>query len=219
MSCNTCLTLCRSYWSQHKKPSPREWQLLLELNSLTCTELTPKLIQVNGCLCPCFGFQICCEAPQYFWKLLETTNCWKPGHKWYLLLIHVPLCLVMYHISEDTVFIGYPRGPWWVTFCSIAFCNTGVSQVMKNPIFLLPQYSSLSSSSAYPTTNKMCWLFANSFVLLPWDTQFRAEKAHFLQTRIQFRKIKKYWSGSFKTVKKTLRPAAGVTPEGFFFRL
>lgn len=33
----------------------------------------------------------------------------------------------------------------------------------------------------------------------------------------QFRKIKNYWSGSFKTVKKAPRPAAGLIPKGFFF--
>lgn len=114
------------------------------------------------------------------------------GRAWMIpLLIHVPLlCLVMHHASEDTVVIGSPRGPWWVNICSIAFGKAGVSRVMKNPTLLLPQYSSLSSSSAYPTTSKMCGLFADSFVLFPWDT-FRAEKAHFLQWTETGRSVQK----------------------------
>lgn len=116
------------------------------MNSLTCTEHTPKLVQLNGCLCPCFDFQICCEAPQRFWRLLETTNCWKLRHEWYPLLIHVPLlCLVVHYISEDIVSISSPRELAQFHFITLAFLKW-----WKILLMLLPQYSILSRSVLIP---------------------------------------------------------------------
>ena len=206
MSCNTRLTSCRSCSSQHKTNSPREWQLPLDLNSLTHAERPPKLIQVNDCLCPCFGFQICYEAPQGFWKLLENTSCWKTGCEQYPLLFHVSFCLVMDHVSEDTELISSPRGPRWVTICSIAFHSTGVSQVMKNPTF------------AVAPVKCRGYLQLDLFIsvghsIQGWKSTFTLNKDD------QLRKIEKYWIGSFKTVKKTPRSAAGLIPEGFFLAL
>ena len=163
MSCNTCLTLCRSYWSQHKAPSPREWQLLLELNSLTCEEPVPKLIQVNGCLCPCFGFQ----------TATKPCNLSK-ARAWMIPFAHpCPITSVTDapHTRRHCIHL-FP-------FAQLHFITLVFLRWWEIPPCYCP--NTVLSSSSYPTS-KMCGLFANGSVLLPWDTLFRAEKVRFLQT-------------------------------------
>lgn len=126
---------------------------------------------------------ICCEVSKCFWKLLKTTNSWKPRYECYPLLVHVPLPHLMVHrIWEDTLFISPPRIHGGLTLVQVHFITLMFLKWWKMspcycPNTLLFQVLVLISQQC-----KLCGLVCKYFCFTSMG--HRAEKAHFLQTRM-----------------------------------